>query len=155
MNKRVSSERHIVPIENRQILYILLLAITIFTTGAVALAAGKIHWWDVKSGLIEGKRTSKFVLVDVYTDWCGPCRLMDKETFSDQDLIDFLDQKFICVKANAEDKGQGQKFAKEYDVHAYPSGLVLDQNGKLRGRVIGFRNAQEYRSVLEDILSGS
>ena len=155
MKNPASIRQHVFPIKNRQIMYVLLLTLAIWCAGAIAIAADKIHWYEVEKGFTESKRANKFVLVDIYTDWCGPCHLMDQNTFSDQDLIEFLDHKFICVKANAEDKGPGRKLVKDYSVQGFPCALVFDLKGKLVGRILGFRNAQQYQAELEDILNAS
>ena len=131
---------------------------TIFTTLAFFIsiasvcADSQIRWKDVNSGLQEGKQSHKYVLVDVYTEWCGWCKSLDRDTFSNQDLIHFLESKFVCVKANAEDNGPGQKMAGEYGVNGYPCALVFDQNGKLIGRIIGYKDANGYQTALSNVL---
>ncbi len=113
----------------------------------------QIHWKDVKAGMEEGKAANKYVLADVYTDWCVWCKRLDKDTFTNESLIQLLNSKFVCVKANAEDNGAGQKLAGEYGVNGFPVALVFDQKGKLIGRVSGYKDAQNYEAALTSILS--
>ncbi len=46
----------------------------------------------------------KKVLVDLYTHWCGWCKVMDKKTFTDQEVINYLNENFVLVKFNAEQR---------------------------------------------------
>ena len=49
---------------------------------------------------LKGKK----VLVDMYTSWCGWCKVMDKKTFTDPRVVDYLNENFVLVKFNAEQK---------------------------------------------------
>jgi thioredoxin-related protein len=117
-----------------------------------AAAAANLNWKDVTSGLQEAKQSHKYVLADVYTDWCGWCKRLDKDTFTNSELTNFLSQKFVSVKANAEDGGAGQKLAGDYGVNGYPCALVFDPSGKMIGRVVGYKDAAGYQNALQNIM---
>ncbi len=58
-------------------------------------------WSEVEEALKKEKRK---VLVDVYTDWCGYCKKMDKTTFKDKNVVEYINENFYAVKFNAEEK---------------------------------------------------
>ena len=58
-------------------------------------------WNEVEEALKEEKRK---IFVDVYTDWCGWCKQMDKTTFKDKEIINYINENFYAVKFNAEQK---------------------------------------------------
>ena len=62
----------------------------------------KVKWltWQEASEL--NKKEPKKILVDVYTSWCGWCKVMDKETFTDEKIAEYLSKNFYCVKLDAE-----------------------------------------------------
>lgn len=84
-------------------------------------------WDTIKS---KAKAANKLIFVDAYTTWCGPCKLMDKYTFTDEKLADFHDTNFISYKIDAE-KGDGPAFAKQYKITSYPNLLFIDGDGRL------------------------
>ena len=119
-----------------------------------ALAGSEFSWQkDLQKGIGVAHTQHKFVLADVYTDWCGWCKRLDADTFSDHELQTFLNSNFVLVKVNAEDGGAGQKAASEYGVHGYPCGLVFNQDGRLVGRISGYKNASDYRDALTQIMN--
>ena len=61
-----------------------------------------ITWYSWQQAVELNKTTPKKLLVDVYTDWCGWCKVMDKETFPNDTIADYLNKNFYCVKLNAE-----------------------------------------------------
>src|SRR5687767_13838353 len=66
---------------------------------------------DIRTSLRQASRQNKLVLVDVYTDWCGWCKKLDKDTYSDPSVISFLNSGFVCLKVDAEDGGEGEALA--------------------------------------------
>lgn len=117
--------------------------------------ASDVNWnKDFSDSLKQAQKSNKYVLADVYTDWCGWCKRLDKDTFSNENMVRFLNDKFVCVKVNAEDKGEGSKVAGTYNVNGYPCALVFDSQGKLKGRVSGYRDATRYQEALSQIMSG-
>ncbi len=153
MKMTVLPSHKLPPVNRSFFIAITLLILALCGTFKAAQADNQIHWKDVNSGLQEGKSAHKYVLVDIYTDWCGWCKRLDRDTFSNQSLVQFLGTKFVCVKANAEDNGAGQKLTGEYGVNGYPCALVFDPNGKVIGRIVGFKDAQTYEAALTTILN--
>src|SRR2546427_4116366 len=71
---------------------------------AAPVAAGPetMSWeaWD--AGLQQAKQLQRPILVDVYTQWCGWCKRMHRDVYSRGDVRDYLNQKFVMVKLDAE-----------------------------------------------------
>lgn len=62
----------------------------------------KLQWFEYVEGYNKAKAENKILLVDAYTDWCGWCKVMDRETYTNAEVIAALNQDFICVKFNPE-----------------------------------------------------
>ena len=95
--------------------------------------------------LQEAQRQQKMVFIDVYTDWCGPCKQMDRQIFPLKVVGDKYNPLFLCYKLNAE-KGEGIALAKKFNIEAYPSFLYLDNNGHLVHKVVGEGAADVFNS---------
>lgn len=100
-------------------------------------------WADV---LKLAKEKSCPVFVDVYTSWCGPCKKMAKEVFTQKEAGDYFNAHFINYKVDAE-KGEGIKIAALFNVSAYPTCLFVTGEGKL---VSSFMGAQTVKSLLRE-----
>jgi thiol-disulfide isomerase/thioredoxin len=80
--------------------------------------------------LSEAKRQNKPIFIDVYTDWCRPCKVLEKEIFPNDEVGDFYNKNFINYRFDAE-KGEGIEFAKKYGVVSYPTFLYLNKESKI------------------------
>ncbi len=98
------------------------------------------------------KATGKPVFIDFYTDWCGPCRVMDRDVFRDGKMAAFFNKHFINLKINAE-KGDGIALAKQYGISAYPTLLFLNAQGAETKRVVGISTASKLVKIGEKIKS--
>ena len=76
------------------------------------------------------KKQHKFIFVDAYTSWCGPCKEMDKTVFTDSSVIAFYKENFINIKVDME-KGYGIKLSQKFNVHFFPTFLFIDSNENL------------------------
>lgn len=66
------------------------------------LSAQKVNWLSIEKAQELQKKVPKNIIMDIYTDWCGPCKLMDKNTFQNSDVAQYLNNNFYAVKFNAE-----------------------------------------------------
>jgi len=133
--------------------------------GLAPAAGAQAHFvwrgWD--EGLKEAKRTNRPVLVDVYTDWCGWCKRMDRDVYSRADVRDYLAKSFVVVKLNAEAQDglqyQGQDLtsagvAEQFRVTGYPTTVFLRSNGAHLINVPGYVPADRFLLVLRYIGEG-
>ncbi len=93
--------------------------------------------------LEESQKTGKPIFVDAYTTWCGPCKWMNKNTFTDEAVGEFYNENFINVKLNMETP-DGRKFSSKYRITAYPTLLYLDSEGKVKHRIMGAKPAEMF-----------
>ena len=106
---------------------------------------------DLKSVLQQAERENKLVFVDVYTSWCLPCKMMDKNVFTHQETADKINKNFISYKVDAE-KQNGLIVAFNYDVKQYPTLLFLDTEGKVLERKDGAAYQRELLSMAQSAL---
>lgn len=102
----------------------------------------------------EAGQQNKLIFVDFYADWCVPCKLMDKEVFSLDDIKNLMNQKFVFLKVNAE-KNYGVELAKQYAVRSYPTFVVLQQDRKETFRFIGKKSPTEFKELIAKHLDTS
>ncbi|PHI19473.1 thioredoxin [Lewinellaceae bacterium SD302] len=141
---------------------------TINAQSAEAPAAPQIEWMTIEEALAANEETPKKMFIDVYTDWCHWCKVMDDKTFSEAEVIDYLNDNFYPVKFNAEQKepitfkGQTYEYtpAGRRGIHllayallnkqaSYPSFVVLDE--ELNGITIlkGFQDKAKFLGNLK------
>lgn len=80
---------------------------------------------DWKSVVAKAKQSNRMVYVDVYTTWCGPCKMLEKLIFPQQEAGDKYNSLFVNYRIDAE-KGEGVALAKKYAVNGYPTHLFID-----------------------------
>lgn len=97
-------------------------------------------WADVKA---KAKAENKIIFVDVYTSWCGPCKLLAKNVFTDSKVGEYLNKNLISFKIDAE-KGEGPEFAKAYEVKAFPTLLFINGDGELVLKAVGGKSIDEF-----------
>jgi thioredoxin-related protein len=131
----------------------------------------KINWLTFEQAVAKQKKNPKKIMLDAYTTWCGPCKMLDKNTFSNPDLIDYVNKNYYAVKFNAEGndivkfngktytnpnfdpnktgRNSQHELSKDLGVSAYPTILFLDENAGIITPVIGYRTAQELELFLK------
>jgi len=97
---------------------------------------------------------NKLVFVEAYTDWCGPCRHMDKHTFTRYDLGNEYNNNFINVKVNIESL-EGIAFKMQYNVMAIPDFLFFDNKGELIYRDYGQKSTSELLSMSYQVIAAA
>lgn len=84
---------------------------------------------DWKLALKKAASEKKYIFVDAYTTWCGPCKMLKLTTFRNKKTAAFFNERFINVSIDME-KGQGPALAGKWGVQAYPTLIIFTPEGK-------------------------
>lgn len=87
--------------------------------------------------LKQAAAKKKYIFVDAYATWCGPCKLLKATTFKNKDVIAFYNSNFINVAMDME-KGQGPELAAQWGLQAYPTLIIFNAAGKPVYGTVGF-----------------
>nr|WP_158279595.1 thioredoxin fold domain-containing protein [Arcicella aurantiaca] len=101
---------------------------------------------------MQAKAQKKLIFVDIYTTWCGPCKEMDKKTFTESSVGDKFNARFINYKVDAE-KGFGINLAKRYNVTSYPTCLFVDATENLMYKQEGLLRAPDLLKEADMVLN--
>jgi thiol:disulfide interchange protein len=111
--------------------------------------AGEIKWGNsLSEALNTAKSQNKPVMVDFYTDWCGWCKKLDSDTYSDS-KVQALADKFVCVKVDG-DKDRASVL--KYDISGYPTIVFLDNTGKEIDRNVGYAGPEEMAQKMQKLV---
>jgi thioredoxin-related protein len=97
------------------------------------------------------KSNKPLILMDFYTTWCGPCKRMDREVFTDSSIVKQINSNFISLKVNAEE-GKGIFLAKKYNVTTYPTYLFLNNKGVLVYRTGGYMSPYDFSNQITNAI---
>ena len=151
----------------------LLIGVFVLLGSLYSVEAQKIHWLTLNEALAAQEKTPKKIFMDVYTNWCPPCKLMDKKTFQNDDVIDYINENYYAVKFNAEGteevrynnttftnpeyrKGKFGRnsmhmFTQALKINSYPSIVFFDEKGAMIAPVPGYRTPQQLELYLKMI----
>lgn len=96
-----------------------------------------------KKVLKRAKKENKPIFVDCYTTWCGPCKILAREVFTQESVASFFNENFISVKMDME-KGEGIALKNEWEVKAFPTLLYFNSEGEIVHRIVGSYGADEF-----------
>lgn len=82
---------------------------------STAPAPEKINWLSVREAALKAEANPKPILIDLYTDWCHWCKVMDKKTYKNSKVIDYINSHFYAVKQDAESKKPVEWQDKEFN----------------------------------------
>ncbi len=105
--------------------------------------------WE--EALEAAKTQDKVIFVDAYTTWCGPCKRMAKTVFTKEEVGEFYNRNFICMKIDME-KPEGRAFQQKYPVAAFPTLYYIDGDGKTVFNTKGARNAKQFLDLGRTVL---
>ena len=140
----------------------------LFTLSGISQEKAKVKWYSFEKAVKLNKENPKKILVDVYTDWCGWCKKMKKQTFNHPEIAGYINKHYYPVRFNAETnknvKFKGRMFSKKekegrrpHDLAiallngkmSYPSVAYLNGNNELITTVPGYFGPKEYEPVLK------
>jgi thiol-disulfide isomerase/thioredoxin/Flp pilus assembly protein TadD len=103
--------------------------------------------------LRRAKAENKPVMLDVVASWCGPCKIMDRTTFSDPGVVDWAKKTVIPARVDAE-KGEGRRISARYQAFSFPTVVFLDGDGNEIDRLVGGFGVVDFKRGAEALLSG-
>ena len=142
------------------------LAMLLLTLGALPAAGAPAqgpHWLPWNAGLQQAVTRHRPILVDVYTDWCGWCKRMDRDVYARAEIRDFLAQRFVTVKLDAESsepatyegrEQDGRALAARFRVSGFPTTIFLRENGEHLVNVPGYVPAERFMLLLRYVGDG-
>ena len=135
--------------------------------------AQEIKWMTIYEALAAQKKQPKKIFMDAYTTWCGPCKLLDKNTFTNKDVINYINTHYYAVKFNAEGteevtykdfkytnpnfdpkrKGRNSQhfFANALKITGYPSLVFFDEQSNVIAPIMGYRTPKQLEIYLKMI----
>ena len=129
---------------------VLLLLFFIAAFALILPQAYAIDWkYNFEDALKLAKSQHKPIMVDFYTDWCGWCKKLDSDTYSDP-KVRAAAEKFVCVKIDAEKESA---LARKYGVAGFPTIIFLDRDGNLISRITGYLPPDQFLANIKKILS--
>lgn len=140
------------------------LSFALFLVFSSFTANEEIKWMDFNKGYELAKKKNKIMLIDVYTDWCGWCKRMDKDTYAKPNIISAVNSDYIPVKFNPEQTGvtysfegktyNGEQLAgviSNYQITGYPTTIFLYPKARKSEIVVGYKNAEQMAPILVEI----
>ncbi len=144
--------------------------IAVLVVSSIILNAQNVKWYSFEEAIELNKKEPRNVFIDVYTDWCGWCKVMDEKTFSQPHIAKILNEQYYAVKFDAETKDtinfQGKAFVNTLQGNrpphelaaallqgklSYPNIVFLNKNNQVLGALPGFKKAPEMEAILDYI----
>ena len=124
--------------------FLRILAFSLFALSSLFAQEGiqfeKGNWNDI---MAKAKAENKLVFMDAYASWCGPCKMMSRDVFSQASVGAFFNENFINAKIDMEE-GEGPDLSNLYGVMAYPTLLFIDSDGELAHRAVGYHGVEQF-----------
>ena len=107
-----------------------------------------------KDLLTRAKKEKKLVFIDAYAVWCGPCKMMDKNVFTQKSVGDYFNKNFVSSRIDME-KGEGREIAQKFAVRSYPTFLFLNGDGELVSQNYGYMEPSLFLSMAQEVNAGN
>ena len=132
----------------------------------------KLHWLTIEEAQELNKSEPRPMIVDVYTAWCGPCKMMDRMTFSDPNVIKKMHDDYYAVKFDAESanpikfgdeefanpnhnpatpknrRNSPHEFSRHLKVRGYPSLVIINPDLTIKNSLVGFKQPDQLLAEL-------
>ena len=149
-----------------------LLIYTFLLLSVTMTQAQEINWVTIEQALELQDKNPKKIIMDVYTNWCGPCKMLDKRTFKNKDVANYINENYYAVKFNGEGdatvnykentytnpqydptkanrRNSAHQFARFMRVNAYPTLVFFDEKGDFITPIKGFQTPQQLELYLK------
>lgn len=158
---------------------ILLVVLAVFLSAPAFIASAKgnnpdaaetgnaeIHWISIDELQAKMREQPRKVYMDIYTDWCGWCKVMEKKTFTNANVIKYMNEKFYCVRFNAERQDTIRFMGKNYPFDAshkgntlavelmrgqmsYPTSIIMEERFQNPQPIPGYQDVPTIEKILK------
>jgi thioredoxin-related protein len=127
-------------------------------------SSDEVEWMTLPQAEAAIQKEKRPILIDLYTDWCGWCKVMDKKTYSNKNVAKYVHEKFYAVKINAESKDiinfNGRSF--QYNAHykandfaifltqgrlEFPTTIILPSDGSSPQAIPGYLEPKDFELI--------
>lgn len=149
-----------------------IVTLALFVFAVTTSIAQEIHWVSFEEAVALQKKNPKKIIMDTYTNWCGPCKILDKKTFGNADVIQYINDNYYAVKFNAEgnspvnfknktytnpqydasrasSRNSQHELAQFLGIRAYPTIVFLDEQADLIAPIVGYKTPQQLELYLK------
>ena len=144
------------------------IAILVLVLSTSTSVAQEVNWlsWNEAAELAATEENPKKIFIDVYTDWCGWCKKMDKDTFQNPEVAEYMSQNYYMVKLDGEGKEPIEYKGKTYNFvpsgrkgyHefaatlmqgrlSYPTTIFLDEEMNMLSPVPGYQKPEPFLNI--------
>jgi thiol:disulfide interchange protein len=114
--------------------------------------ADPVNWErDFDQALQKAKAGKKLVMVDIYTDWCGWCKKLDRDVYTNEQVEKKLARDFVSVKINPEKEAGNAQLARQFGTRGFPHIVFADADGKKVAEIRGYIAADAFLKQLEQL----
>lgn len=140
--------------------------------------AQEVNWISLEEAIKKCEKEPRKILIDFYTVWCGPCKMMTKNTFGNPMIADYVNKNFYAVKFNAEGNEtldfMGQKYsnpswdparentrnaqhqlAQAFQITAYPTIVYMDEKYQVLQAMPGYYTPEQIDPILHFIATNA
>jgi thioredoxin-related protein len=152
----------------KQLKYIYLLALLMSFNGI----AQEIKWMTLEEAVALQKKAPRKIMMDVYANWCGPCKMLDKNTFQNKDVANYVNKNYYAVKFNGEGnevvnfngntfknpsynpakantRNSAHQLASYLQISAYPTIVFFDETGNVIAPIRGYQSPPQLELYLK------
>ena len=147
-----------------------IILLTILMT--VSITAQEINWVTLEKAVELQKKKPKKIMMDVYTNWCGPCKMLDRNTFQNPDVVKYVNENYYAVKFNAEGndvitfknntysnpdynpananrRNSAHELSRYFQIQAFPTIVFLDEEQNLLTPLRGYQTPPQLELYLK------
>ncbi|MFD1293441.1 thioredoxin family protein [Lutibacter holmesii] len=144
----------------------------LFVLFAFSMNAQEIKWLTFEEAVAAQKENPKKIIMDAYTSWCGWCKKMDKETFKNKDVVNYINEHFYAVKFDAEGnetinfkgreytnpnydpnvsrgRNSSHQLSQYFSIRSFPTIVYLDEEANLISPIPGYKTPQQLELFLK------